>query len=164
MLASGFGAFEQVQRNASGEVALALAARPPRGWRVRSGVLPVSFRRAPDAWDELRTGLGAERPAFLLALGVHKEPGFRIELRARPRVLRADRPDVDGAVTPADGPELATSLPVGRRARELSELESLGAGRVWVSRDRGGYVCERIYHHVLGRSLELGVPALFVHV
>lgn len=162
VLLSGFGAFERVRRNPSGALARALAARPPRAWRVADVVLPVSFARAPEAWDRRYRAL--RRPALLLALGVSKEESFRLERFGRPRLRRVARPDVDGAL-PAlhsrHGPALETELELGRLARAL---RARGLGPLRVSRSCGGYVCERIYHHVLARGQEAGIPALFLHV
>jgi pyrrolidone-carboxylate peptidase len=158
---SGFGAFEAVARNPSGEIARALAVAPPRGIRVLARVLPVSFARAPVEWDR---ALGRRRPALCLALGVAKRPGFRLERYGRPTLKRVPRPDMDGRL-PAEfsrpGPALETPVDLGALR---AALRRRGVERVRVSRRSGGYVCERICHHVLKRARELGVPALFIHV
>lgn len=166
LLVTGFGAFEKVAENASAALAEALAARPPAGCRVRSAVLPVSFRRAPAAWDALLSGLAPEVPDAILALGVQRETTFRLELRARARLRGTTRVDVDGVVPregSADGRgELRTELDL-EVLRE--RLRDAGAGEAAVvSRFAGGYVCERTYFHALSRGRELGRPALFLHV
>lgn len=163
VLLSGFEAFERVQRNPSGALARALAARPPRGWRVAGVVLPVSFARAPHAWDRRHEALTG-RPALLLAMGVSKEASFRLERLGRPRLRHVARPDVDGELPARHsrrGPALATSLDLARLARALRRR---GLGPLRVSRSAGGYVCERLYHHVLVRGGRAGIPALFLHV
>src|SRR5262245_41892924 len=97
VLVSGFGPFEAVGINPSGEIACALAADPPPRTRVRSAVLPVSFARAPEAWDaELARLGGGEQPVLFLGLGVAKRAGFRLERFASPALKLVPRVDVDG--------------------------------------------------------------------
>lgn len=164
VLVSGFGPFEKVERNPSGEIARELAAAPPAGVRVVAGVLPVSFERAPGTWDELLASVGGERPRLFLGLGVQKKRGYRLERRARARPKRTQRRDVDGLAARefvADGPELATGLALEPL---LDALRAHGVAEARISEDCGGYVCERVYHHLLGRGRERDVAALFVHV
>jgi pyroglutamyl-peptidase len=163
VLVTGFGAFEEVERNPSGLLAEGLVENPPAGVECVGGTLPVSFRRAPRVMDELFARLGARRPELIFSLGVCPEAGFRIESRAGDR-LRAGRPDVDGeegASLGSLGPERSTSLDVEALAARVARE---AAAPVRVSGDAGGYVCERIYHHALSRADELAVPALFLHV
>jgi pyroglutamyl-peptidase len=170
VVVTGFGPFPGVEVNPSGAVALALAGLGPDalgGARVRARVLPVSVARAGDAVDALLAELDDTEPvppAALLSLGVQREPRFRLELRARAR-LTSERPDADGqavAGTRLEGEEeRRTTLDLEELA---GVLEAAGAGDVHRSDDAGGYVCERVYHHVLGRAAELGVRGLFLHV
>src|SRR5262245_42662392 len=97
VLVSGFGSFEIFARNPSGDVARALARRrigAAGDVRVRAVILPVSFARAPRAWDRALARLGA-RPQLLLGLGVARSAGFRLESGAGPRLKNVPRPDVD---------------------------------------------------------------------
>jgi pyrrolidone-carboxylate peptidase len=48
--------------------------------------------------------------------------------------------------------------------RVLAALERHGVREVEISESAGGYVCEHLYHHLLGRAGERGIPALFLHV
>ena len=140
----------------------ALEAAPPGGLRVVAGILPVSFARAPEVLDELLRSLEPS-PTLLLGLGVQKKRGFRIEHCARARPKPNQRLDVDGVAARNhrhEGPELGTELDL---VRLLARLRA-GAIDVYLSADAGGYVCERVYHHLLARGSERGVPALFVHV
>lgn len=164
LFVTGFGAFESVQENPSGALARAL----DRDSGVRGIELPVTFRGSTQAWDAALEALQPRRPAALLSMGVHPGASFRLEHRAGPS-LTSDRPDTAGesgsalADAMGGGPgDLETSL-------DLPDLErALRAGgwqgEVEHSRDAGGYVCERIYRHVLVRGAELGVPGLFLHV
>ena len=165
VLLSGFGPFEGVERNPSGEVARALAASPPSAADVLAAVLPVSFTRAPESWGALEACGAPRRPDLLVALGVHGDRGFVLERVARGRLADAERPDVDGTVafgaTDADARDRETVIDLHALR---STLRASGVLDVRISEDAGGYVCERLYSHVLGRGGALGVPALFVHV
>jgi pyrrolidone-carboxylate peptidase len=163
-LVTGFGAFESVAENPSEAVARALERRPPPGLEVVAAVLPVSFERAPLALDEALGALRPRRPALLLSLGVQSRGAaarFRLErLAAR---LKGGRADVDGRTADglALGEERRAALDLERLARELA---AGGVDELELSADAGGYVCEGLFHHALGRGLELGLPALFLHL
>ena len=162
LVVSGFGPFEDVPLNPSGQIALELPVRASWDAPVAGGVLPVSFRRAPVAFDRLLLSLPA--PRGLLPIGVHPGEGFRVEERAGGRFEIHDRPDMDGGVAAEVG-EAGEDRETVVDAEALAEvLREAGAPAVEVSRDAGGYVCERLYHHVLGLSAALGVPAVFLHV
>jgi pyroglutamyl-peptidase len=164
ILITGFGPFPGVEHNPSAGLVRALEDRPPDGVRVQGVVLPVTFGGVAAAFDSaLAAGSGAV-PAAILSMGVHPGPEFRLERRARGRV-ESDRADASGAsaqgLVLAGGEERETTLDLDGLA---SVLASGGAGRVVQSSDAGGYVCERTYHHALGRAVELDVPAVFLHV
>lgn len=165
VLVTGFGSFEEVDDNPSAGIARALAATPPPGLEVRSTVLPVSFERAPAAVDALLEELSPRVPDLLLGLGVDsKGTGYRLELHARGRLPGSERVDVDGVVAAAcgsGGGALRTELDLSHLP---AELQLAGAENVRLSENSGGYVCERIYHHLLTRARYLDRPALFVHV
>ncbi len=164
VLLSGFGPFERVERNPSAEIARKLAEEPPPGLEVCWGELPVSFDRAPPAWDELLASLRPRMPDLFLGLGVQRKPGFRVERRARARLNGEDRVDVDGLVAARcalpDGPDLETGVDL---VALVEELAAEGVDDLWLSEDAGGYVCERLYHHLLSRAGTLGRPAVFLH-
>ncbi|MCE2391438.1 MAG: hypothetical protein J4G09_08140 [Proteobacteria bacterium] len=157
LVVSGFGPFGEVTRNPSGLVARALAGEPG----VRAAELPVSFRRCVPEFDALLAG---SRPRALLGLGVHGGDGYRLERRAR-AVLTSEAPDNDGlrgAQIRLDGPpERRTELDLERLA---GVLEAAGSARVEISEDAGGYVCERLYRHLLERAEAGRVPGVFLHV
>jgi pyroglutamyl-peptidase len=163
VLVTGFGPFPGRERNPSREVAALLEREPPPGLRVAARELPVTFLGAPAALRAAQDSL-PERPVALLALGVHPEPCFRLERRARGRFDGA-REDADGrTATELEldlGPELVSELDL----EDLAEaLRAAGAGEVRLSDDAGGYVCERTWRALLEAGRELGVPALFLHV
>jgi len=162
-LITGFGSFERVSLNPSGALARALDGDPG----VVGVELPVSFRGSADAFDRALASLAPDRPACLLSLGVHPGSGFKLERRAG-AVLATGRTDNDGetgevvsGAMGGGGEDLATDLDLPVLAAELGEL---GLGRVEVSEDAGGFVCERIYRHAVVRAGELGCAALFLHV
>ena len=164
MLVTGFGSFEDVGHNPSGEVALALEREPPAGTRVRAVELPVTFGGVEAALERGLAALGEDRPRALLGLGVQKLASFRLERRARGR-LTGRRTDNAGrsASRHARGRAVdrATRVPL----EPLIELlERAGAPRAVLSEEAGGYVCERTYHALLTAGERLGIPALFLHV
>ena len=171
VLTTGFGPFEDCERNPSREVAERLEAEPAPGLRFVSRVLPVSFERAPAEIDRfLEEWSGKEEePALFMALGVQRDPGYRLEVRARARFLRDDRPDTDGVNAvearlrdgPHDGPDRFTTLDLEELVRALRHR---GVNDAVVSHDAGGYVCECAYFRVLERVSDRGFSALFVHV
>lgn len=168
---TGFGPFPGVDRNASGELVRSLARTfdgpgscAPGAVRLAARELPVTFDGAPRGLAALLEELAPERPSALLALGVHREPWFRLERRARAR-LSSEKPDNDGRVARdvaalAEG-DLATDVDLEAAAESL---RAGGARDVRLSTDAGGYVCERTYHALLVRARALGVPGLFLHV
>lgn len=159
---TGFGPFVEVDRNASGEVALGLSELELPGLRVHSTVLPVTFEDAPrhfDAWFETLD----PRPDAIVALGVHRDAYFRLERRAR-TTLDSPKRDNSGRLAGGmrlEGRDLETGVDLPRMERAL---RAAGAGDVRISDDAGGFVCERIYHHALTRAEERGISGLFVHV
>ncbi len=161
---TGFGSFERVTANPSGPLARALERDPPPGWRVVARELPVSFARGPAELDRFLDGL-PRPPDLLLALGVQRRSGFRLERAARGEATpRRARRDVDGAAAdagPLEPGERVCGLPLASIASALARRTG---ERAWCSQDAGGYVCERVYHRLLRRGEERGRPALFVHV
>ena len=163
VLVTGFGAFLDVERNPSGEIARLLEAEPPEGCRVRGIELPVTFDGAPAAIAEELERLG-ETPVLLLGTGVHRGPCFRLERQARGN-LKSDKPDNSGRIAGAEGiaigEDLATEFDLEGLVPllEAPELES-----VMLSEDAGGYVCERTYHALLTEAGARSIPALFLHV
>jgi pyroglutamyl-peptidase len=158
LFVSGFGAFEGVTDNPSGALARILGQRPD----VHGVELPVTFRGSAEALD-VAVGAMEPSPVALLALGVHRGPGFRLESQAGAE-LTSTRPDNAGEV----GSSLGLSGPVRHTSLDLDALERVlevaGSGPVQRSDDAGGYVCQRVYWHVLGQARSLGVPALFLHI
>ncbi len=164
VLITGFGTFEEVERNPSGEAARALEEHPPPGVEVRAAELPVTFDGAPAAVRQAVERLLPARPELLVGLGVQKEAYFRLERLAR-GALAGDRLDDAGESASSlgvdAGPIMETSLDLERLAGVLREA---GAGDVRVSEDAGGYVCERSYHALLCAGSRLNAPALFLHL
>jgi pyrrolidone-carboxylate peptidase len=166
IILSGFGPFERSPQNPSGEIARELGKHPPDGLEILYAVLPVTFRAAPIALDELLERAkdpGAPVPALALALGVHRGSGFRLETRAR-RALAGHAPDNDGVVAGdlalGEAVDLVTPLDLDQVS---SCLRRAGAAEVEISTDAGQFVCERIYRHLLEETAD-GPPALFLHV
>lgn len=162
VLVTGFGPFPGTPVNPSREVARLLEAAPPAGLRVQGSELPVSFRDTPAVLRAVIAGL--EAPAALLGLGVQKEPGFRLERRARGRyeTERVDNDGLSAAGLRLDvGEDLVSDLDLEALA---GSLRAAGASEVCLSDDAGGYLCELTNHTLLDEGRRLGIPALFLHV
>lgn len=164
VLVTGFGPFEDRRNNPSRAIAAALERDPPAGLRVRACELPVSFHGAPREVERFLARHARSRPVLVLGLGVQKKSWFRPERRAR-GTYTTKRLDNDGTVGASlgssVGPTLETSLDLRLVARLLREA---GAPLVRVSRNAGGYVCERTYHALLTSAGSRGIPSFFLHV
>ncbi|MCP3917568.1 MAG: hypothetical protein GY711_18645 [bacterium] len=169
VLVTGFGAFEGVEDNPSGQAARALdGTRVPTRDGVELGVrgieLPVTFRGAPEALED---ALLAARPVAIVATGVHRGPCMRLERRAGAS-LRSGRPDNDGVVAESlslSGPSADRDLETELDLDRLEDvLRASGAADVMRSEDAGGYVCECVYRRVLEIGVREGIPGLFLHV
>jgi pyroglutamyl-peptidase len=164
LLVTGFGPFGAVEHNPSGALARALDGDPG----LRGVELPVTFRGCAEAWDAALADLAPRRPAALLSLGVHTGDSLRLETRARAKLSsgRADNAGQSGEVLTGSMGGGAGDLetPLDLEVMESALRAGGWEGTIERSTDAGGYVCERIYRHVLVRGVELGVPGLFLHV
>lgn len=149
VLVTGFGPFEDVVINASGEVVRGLEGREVGGLALRGVVLPTAFGEARRRAAELA---GAPGCRAVLGLGVWRGGVPRLERRARGRV-GSERRDVHGEVWAGRelGVDLESERPVAAWASALG---------VALSEDCGGYVCNAVYHAVLATRRD----GLFVHV
>lgn len=148
-LVTGFGPFEDVAINASGEIARRLDGAMIDGLAVRGVVLPTAFGVARQAITERARAPGCRA---VVALGVWRGGVARLERGAR-GVVRSERADVEGEVWYGRvlGEDLVSAAPVAAWGRELGIL---------VSEDCGGYVCNAAYHALL----ETRVDAVFMHM
>ena len=165
VLLTSFEPFGGHDRNASLEVALALASSPTEGVRIEAVVLPVV---AGACAEIARSRIEQTRPDLVLALG---QAGGSTHIRLEDRAVNLDDfglPDNAGQVRSrqpivADGPEILLAaveiervLVEVRRAR-FAVQHSLSAGR---------YVCNHLYYQLLHwrqRSAS-SLGALFVHL
>lgn len=159
LLVTGFGPFGPHATNVSEQAAARLDGLELDGFVIRALQLPVAFERAVALLEE---ALETERPAAVLATGIHRDPaGFRIELAARNE--RDDPlPGVDGVQvrggTIEDGgpPMVFSTLPVGAIKRALEE-EGLAAE---LSDDAGRFLCNAVFYWLARRVPQVG----FLHV
>ena len=165
VLLTAFEPFGGQDRNASLEVARALASSAMAGIRVDTAVLPVVAGECVEvAWRRIEK----TRPDFVLALG---QAGGATHVRLEDRAVNLDdfsAPDNAGQLRRrqpiiADGPEILRAgveiervLVEVRRAR-FAVQHSLSAGR---------YVCNHLYYHLLHRRRRFAPSygALFVHL
>lgn len=160
LLVTGFGPFPTVPRNPSAAAARAVAASPR--WRTLgidadALILTTAYATLP---RELDPALRA-RPDAVLMIGVaSRSKMVRVEWRATSRRSTLF-PDVAGerAEFPADAKPrsaLRSPLPAGKLLLVLRR-HGLPAR---LSRDAGRYLCNAAYF----RALEIGLPAIFVHI
>ncbi len=160
---TGFAAFPGVPDNPSARLLAAMREAPgllPENTRFR--LVEVGYAAVPVVLDELL----AEPPRALVMTGYSaRATGLRLEQRAHDW-CSADRADAFGFV-----PATAVREPVWREQGRI-DLAAL-AERVreagidcHVSADGGAYVCNHLYHEVLGRIEAAGADtrAVFVHV
>jgi len=165
VLLTAFEPFGGQVRNASLDVARALASSPTFGVRIEACVLPVVAGACAEiAWAKVEE----VRPDLVLALG---QAGGATHVRLEDRAVNLDDfglPDNAGQVRQRqpivpDGPDVLSAgveiervLVEVRRAR-FAVQHSLSAGR---------YVCNHLYYQLLHRR-QTSAPhlgALFVHV
>ncbi len=156
LLVTGFGAFETVVDNPSGSLAETLDLRPD----VVGTRLPVTYGGVGAELDRVLAGL-AHPPAAILAMGVHRGAGFRLEAQAGAESPSA-RPDTEGKPSPA-GPRALQGSGVDLQGC-VRACESQTNRQVFVSQSAGGYVCDFVYGLALERARGLGIEALFLHV
>ena len=154
LLVTAFEPFDSTGINS----ALKVLRRLELPW-LKTAVLPVSYRRAPEA---LSTLIDKERPDFVVSLGqAGGETTVRLEKVAL-NYTRASVPDNDGvllrcgAVVP-DAPEaIFTGVEIETLVERLS-----AAHDVKLSLSAGSYVCNAVYYTALYRN---SARALFVHL
>jgi pyroglutamyl-peptidase len=164
VLVTGFEPFGGSEVNPSQLLVERLAATPPDGVELSSVVLPVSYSLGPKA---LLEAVRAENPDVVVSFG-------QASRRARVTVERValnldDAQEADnegvisaGAIEPDAPAAYWSTLPVDELVGELREAGVPAA----VSRDAGGYLCNRIFF-ALRHYAETERPDLvggFVHV
>jgi len=151
VLVTGFGAFRDIERNPTAELARTVNGTVVEGAMVVGHVLPVTYAEGPDRAVRLARALDAQ---LVLGFGVASTRDRVMVERVGVRFCGSS-PDTAGQ-TPSElgpGPDrvAATVDP-----QHLAEL--LGAT---CSEDAGGYVCNAWAWTV---PQHLDVPAAFVHV
>lgn len=163
VLLTAFEPFDGREANASQQVADSLIARGVPGAELRSVVLPVSFRSAPERLAEALD----DGPEVVVALGeAAGSTKLRFE-RVAINLIDARIPDNDGA-QPIDAPvrvggdgALFSSLPVkamcrGARAAGMPSQ---------VSHSAGTFVCNALFYRLMHAVADRPeVRAGFVHV
>lgn len=152
VLVTGFGPFPGTPHNPTDALCRSVTGLRVGDHELRGVVLPVSYRRGPDAAIAEALALGPDL-ALVLGLGVAgARSGVWVERTARR--VDAGPLDVDGRSDAAlSGPdEVRATLDVDRLA------EALGAG---LSDDAGRYVCNAWLYRV---AQAVPAPVGFVHV
>lgn len=162
VLLTGFEPFGGHRVNASWLAVQEVARRWIEPTPLVTLMLPVSFRRAPEA---LRRAVAEHRPRLVVCVG---EAGGRTAVgleRVAANLVETRSPDNDGAV-PARGPvvtggalELASSLPLDRCLAAVRAVDV----PVELSPSAGTYVCNATFYTLL-RDVGTATRAGFVHV
>ena len=168
ILVSGFGRFDDYERNRSGEIARSLDGQVLFGETIRGIELPVSWS---GSFQLLAQVAEEVRPDALVSLGIAPTTALRVEMRAANSV--AAKYDVDGALPPSSSivpgaPRfLEATIPAVRivsnlrAARDSFPQDLLPAV---LSGDAGDYLCNWIYFRSLHQLSNLIPQQLFIHV
>jgi pyroglutamyl-peptidase len=159
-LITAFDPFGGLTANPSATLVAELATQLPA---VHSAVLPTSYR---GSWIKMDGLLRRQRPSAVIMFGYAKSVvGLRLEECATNRDT-ARQPDNDGEIARglivADAPDvLRTTVCVEQLAMMSSEICPIS-----VSRDAGGYVCNRLYFLTLYAAAGAATSrsCLFIHV
>ncbi len=158
LLLTGFGPFGSHAVNVTEEAVGGLEGQSLAGFTAVTRVLPVQFDRAVAALEE---AFESERPAAVIAAGIHDGPDYRVEVAAK-NERHYTIPDVDGVTVEGarveDGapPMVFATLPVGA-IKAAIEAEGLP---VHLSEDAGRYLCNAVFFWAARRP----VPGGFIHV
>ena len=163
VLATGFGPFPGVERNASASVVRALAlSGAAAGIELFAEVIPVEWTEAQAA---ARRAIAAARPHAILHFGVTKRAtGFEIETRA----VNMSGPKQDRAGVARPGRRLAYSgAPVLQPALPppiLLRALRLAGFPAQLSRNAGRYLCNALYYWSLTDAAATGALVSFIHL
>lgn len=163
LLLTGFAPWDHYERNAARELLRAQSPRGPRGWRIRTVEVPVSWQRAwptvAAAWDE--------SVQAVVAFGQAEDDAVRIE-RFAVNASSTTADDVDGARFDGDWnvPEGAAALHTGLPWQRLEQALGAAGLPVRTSLSAGDYLCNHLAYRILHRVAdeESRVTAGFVHV
>lgn len=158
VLVCGFEPYGGRTHNPSGEIAQALG----RDSRLRTAVLPVSYRRAEQAMLAL---LADEPPSALLLLGMWPGAAFKLE-RLALNLNDSIQADADAeirrglAIAPKGPAAFWSTLPLAMFYQALTEA---GLRVIW-SRDAGAYVCNHVFYVAAQTLTPLNRPCGLIHV
>ncbi|HEX9783274.1 MAG TPA: pyroglutamyl-peptidase I [Opitutaceae bacterium] len=164
ILLSGFGLWGLEAYNSSWDILHENPLALPDDWQPRLHQLPVSWKKVPDALDEL---LRDSDVRVVICFGMCGGRTINVE-RIAINLNDIDREDADGArppgenVVPLGPPAYWTGLPAA------ATLAALRSARVPAaeSRSAGGFLCNFTFYHLMHR-LAARKPATvsgFIHV
>lgn len=158
ILLTAFEPFEGAATNPSREVAELVAGE--LGGQAHVRILPVSFRRAPEA---LRAACQEYDPALVLGLGLASNRTAVSFERLAVNLADARIPDNDG-IRPA-GEELIPGAAIAHWTNLPVKAAAAAAGvEVELSMTAGTYVCNAVFYHAMEWAVPRGRWAGFVHV
>jgi pyroglutamyl-peptidase len=161
LLVTGFGPFENIQDNPSGDIAECVDGKTIAGVRIIGRRIAVSWR---EAWEAIRSHAEEFRPQALLCLGVAPDSFIRLEVLAknacRPCLdIYGEQPSLRSLLCLVEGAPAAywTTLPVEdlriRMAERYQQMHARDESRnlvyaeLWP--DAGWYLCNHVFYHVM---------------
>lgn len=165
LLVTGFGPFEEFDRNPSHDIAQAANGQLLHGINVHGLSVPVSWKQA---WPLIKKATLRYKPSGLLMLGLAPDHWFRFERVAINR--NRGFVDVENNYPPSveivrNGVEtIESTLPLVWLRHQIQCSLGHLALEVRYSEDAGGYLCNNVYYMAMNK-LEGIVPWRgFIHV
>lgn len=172
ILVTGFTAFQQFDRNPSGDIAKAVNGKQFGGFKVKGLELPVSWHKG---WSMLRANAEKLNPAAWLGFGLAPDPFIRLETTARNEAHffydefgKLPQQNGAGEIIAGNTPTIPSTLPLDwlREKLLIRSFATLGTYPLEVrySDDAGGFICNHVFYHAMSEWAEKIPVRGFIHV
>ena len=172
ILVTGFTAFQEFDRNPSGDIAETVNGKQMNGFRVKGIRLPVSWH---SAWPLIRKNAETLKPAAWLGFGLAPDPFLRLETTARNEARnfydefgKLPLPTGAGEIIAGHTPTIPSALPLDwlREKLLIRNFATLGTYPLEVrySDDAGGYICNHVFYLAMSELQEKIPVRGFIHV
>lgn len=165
LVVTGFGPFQEFDRNPSQDIAQRADGQIFHGIQVVGLSLQVSWKRA---WPQVQKAVFRHKPVGLLMFGLAPGHWFRFERTAINRNepyfdidhLRPSAPQIiaEGAET------IESTLPLGWLFGQMQEWPGPQIPEIRYSDDAGGYLCNQVFYQAMNRLEHLVSWRGFIHV
>lgn len=168
ILLTGFGSFDEFNRNPSGDIVEELDGSIYSTFQIRGVKIPVAWE---NSWELIEQEIKRYHPVLVLSLGLAPEPNIRLEICANNQ--NAPFFDENGKRPAAwpnsqiveSGPIIyPSSLPLDWLYSEYQQLDSNKVIPIRFSNDAGKYLCNYVFYkamyHLKGAVLYRG----FIHI